>query len=225
MILKTSAFFPSFSQIRLFIFCCLMLAISSAAKAQKPAVYYFGEFTQGKVVLKNGQFAKGRFNYDIANGQMHFMNGETDMIVENLEDIDTIVIGETSFMPYEQRFVEVLKGSKATLLIDKKVFVQERGKTGAMGVATHGSVEAIDVNTRFQRVNGDRNTDLHIYNQEVTNTYLMNVRNSWKSFRGESSFLKLFPKKEQEKVRQQIQTAQTDFSKPEEVLQLLDALQ
>lgn len=32
-----------------------------------------------------------------------------------------------------------------------------------MGTVTHGSVQAIDVNTRFQRVNGEQNLDLSVY--------------------------------------------------------------
>ena len=32
-----------------------------------------------------------------------------------------------------------------------------------MGTVTHGSVQAIDVNARFQRVNGEQNLDLSVY--------------------------------------------------------------
>lgn len=52
--------------------------------AQKTNGYYFKEFIPGKVILKNKQFARGKFNYDFKNKQMHFLNGNTDMIVENL---------------------------------------------------------------------------------------------------------------------------------------------
>ena len=32
-----------------------------------------------------------------------------------------------------------------------------------MGTVTNGSVQAIDVNARFQRVNGEQNLDLSVY--------------------------------------------------------------
>ena len=90
-----------------FLFICL--TVCGLASAQESNGYYFKDFTNGQVLLKNRQFARGKFNYDYVNHQMHFLNGSTDMIVENLTDIDTIIIDKTRFIPYEKRLVEVLK--------------------------------------------------------------------------------------------------------------------
>ena len=192
--------------------------------AQKSNGYYFKEFIPGKVILKNKQFARGKFNYDFRNKQMHFLNGNTDMIVENLQDIDTIIIDKTRFIPYEGRFVEVMKEGKTTLLIEKEVNTRERGKVGAMGMATHGSVQAIDVNVRFQRVNGENNMDLTIYKNEIKNIYYILIKRIWKPFRNQVTFLKLFPKKQQEGIKETIKTLDVDFDKPEDVLRLLDEI-
>lgn len=186
--------------------------------------YYFKEFIPGKVILKNKQFARGKFNYDFRNKQMHFLNGNTDMIVENLQDIDTIIIDKTRFIPYEGRFVEVMKERKTALLIEKEVNTRERGKVGAMGMATHGSVQAIDVNARFQRVNGENNMDLTIYKDEIKNIYYILIKRNWKSFRNQATFLKLFPKKQQESIKETIKTLDVDFDNPEDVLKLLDKI-
>ena len=186
--------------------------------------YYFKEFIPGKVILKNKQFARGKFNYDFRNKQMHFLNGNTDMIVENLQDIDTIIIDKTHFIPYEGRFVEVMKEGKTALLIEKEVNTRERGKGGAMGMATHGSVQAIDVNARFQRVNGENNMDLTIYKDEIKNIYYILIKRNWKSFREQATFLKLFPKKQQESIKETIKTLDVDFDNPEDVLKLLDKI-
>ena len=182
--------------------------------------YYFKEFIPGKVILKNKQFARGKFNYDFRNKQMHFLNGNTDMIVENLQDIDTIIIDKTHFIPYEGRFVEVMKEGKTALLIEKEVNTRERGKVGAMGMATHGSVQAIDVNARFQRVNGENNMDLTIYKDEIKNIYYILIKRNWKSFRNQATFLKLFPKKQQESIKETIKKLDVDFDNPEDVLNL-----
>ena len=186
--------------------------------------YYFKEFIPGKVILKNKQFARGKFNYDFRNKQMHFLNGNTDMIVENLQDIDTIIIDKTRFIPYEGRFVEVMKEGKTALLIEKEVNTRERGKVGAMGMATHGSVQAIDVNARFQRVNGENNMDLTIYKDEIKNIYYILIKRNWKSFRNQATFLKLFPKKQQESIKETIKTLDVYFDNPEDVLKLLDKI-
>ena len=196
----------------------------SSVSAQESNGYYFKEFTSGQVLLKNRQFARGKFNYDFVNHQMHFLNGKTDMVVENLQDIDTVIIDKTRFIPYEGRFVEVMKGKNAVILVEKEVKVREQGKTGAMGVATHGSVQAIDVNARFQRVNGENNTDLTIYKDEIKNVYWVLIKNKWKQFRNQVTFLKLYPKKQQESLKQQIKALDVDFDKPEDVLKLLDGI-
>ena len=184
--------------------------------------YYFDDFTPGRVILKNKQFARGKFNYDFVNHQMHFLNGTTDMIVENLEDIDTVIIDKTCFIPHEGRFLEVMKGKHAVMLLEKEVTIREHGKEGAMGLTTRGSVQAIDVNARFQRVNGENNTDLTVYKDEIKNSYLILVKKKWKSFRNQVTFLKLFSKKQQEQLKELIKAENVDFDQPEEVLKFWD---
>ena len=198
----------------------LLLTVTFCVNAQESNGYYFKDFTNGQVFLRNKQFARGKFNYDYRNKQMHFLNGNTDMIVENLQDIDTIIIDKTRFIPYEGRFVEVMKEGKTALLIEKEVNTRERGKVGAMGMATHGSVQAIDVNARFQRVNGENNMDLTIYKDEIKNIYYILIKKNWKSFRNQATFLKLFPKKQQESIKEAIKTLNVDFDTPEDVLNL-----
>lgn len=198
----------------------LLLAVTIFVNAQVLNGYYFKDFTNGQVLLKNKQFARGKFNYDFRNKQIHFLNGNTDMIVENLQDIDTIIIDKTRFIPYEGRFVEVMKEGKTALLIEKEVNTRERGKVGAMGMATHGSVQAIDVNARFQRVNGENNMDLTIYKDEIKNIYYILIKRNWKSFRNQVTFLKLFPKKQQESIKETIKKLDVDFDNPEDVLNL-----
>ena len=202
----------------------LLLAVTIFVNAQVLNGYYFKDFTNGQVLLKNKQFARGKFNYDFRNKQIHFLNGNTDMIVENLQDIDTIIIDKTRFIPYEGRFVEVMKEGKTALLIEKEVNTRERGKVGAMGMATHGSVQAIDVNARFQRVNGENNMDLTIYKDEIKNIYYILIKRNWKSFRNQVTFLKLFPKKQQESIKETIKTLDVDFDNPEDVLKLWDKI-
>lgn len=202
----------------------ILLTFAILASAQESNGYYFKDFTNGQVILKNKQFARGKFNYDFVNHQMHFLNGNTDMIVENLQDIDTLIIDKTRFIPYEGRFMEVMKGKKSVILIEKEVNISERGKVGAMGVATHGSVQAIDVNARFQRVNGENNMDLTIYKDEIKNIYYILIKRDWKSFRNQATFLKLFPKKQQAQIKEVIKAENIDFDKPEDVLKLWDRI-
>lgn len=201
-----------------------LLTVCVFVTAQESNGYYFKDFTNGQVILKNKQFARGKFNYDFVNQQMHFLNGKTDMVVENLPDIDTIIIDKTRFIPYENRFLEVMKGKKAVLLIEKEVKTREEGKVGAMGVATHGTVQAIDVNARFQRVNGDNSTNITITKDKIKNIYMAQFKRKWEAFRNQATFLKHFPKKQQDPIKEQIKALNVDFDQPEDVLRLLEAI-
>ena len=93
----------------------LALGSITLINAQQPAGYFFKEFTPGKVLLKNKQFAKGKFNYDCINKEMHFLNESTDMVIENLEDIDTVVIDIHRFIPFEGHFMEAVSYTHLTL--------------------------------------------------------------------------------------------------------------
>ena len=210
--------------VKIYLFFILTI-VCMRLSAQALNGYYFNDFTLGRVLLKNKQFANGKFNYDLVNHQMHYLDGNTDMIVENLSDIEVIVIDTVRFMPFTDRFLEVLQGEQATLLLDREIKVREYGKVGAMGVATHGSVQAIDVNARFQRVNGDNKMDLTIYKDDIAYIYFVQIKRTWKSFRNQVTFLKLFPKKEQEKLRAIIKEMKTDFNEPQEVLKFWDECQ
>ena len=206
------------------IFTTIFITICILTSAQESNGFYFKDFTSGQVILKNKQFARGKFNYDFVNHQMHFLNGNTDMIVENLEDIDTVIIDKVRFIPFEGRFLEVMKGQKSVILLEKEIKTRERGKVGAMGLATQGSVQAIDVNARFQRVNGENKMDLTIYKDEIEHKYYIYIKRKWHSFRNQATFLKLFHKKQQNQLKEQIKSEDIDFEQPEDVLKLWDKI-
>ena len=203
----------------------LTLGSITFANAQQPTGYFFEEFTQGKVLLKNKQFAKGKFNYDCINKEMHFLNGATDMIIENLEDVDTVVIDIHRFIPFEGHFMEVMSGQNATLFIDWKINPKGIGKKGAMGTVTQGSVQAIDVNTRFQRVNGEQDLDLTVYKMVTENVYYTQVKGKLKSFRNINTLLKLYSKDKQQLIKEFIETENIKMENPKDVLKVLERFQ
>lgn len=203
----------------------LALGSITLINAQQPAGYFFKEFTPGKVLLKNKQFAKGKFNYDCINKEMHFLNGSTDMVIENLEDIDTVVIDIHRFIPFEGHFMEVMTDQHTTLFIDWKVKPKDIGKKGAMGTVTHGSVQAIDVNTRFQRVNGEQNLDLSVYKMVTENVYYTQIKGKLRSFRNIHSLLKLYSKDKQQLIKEFIETEKIKIENPKDILKVLKRFQ
>ncbi len=189
---------------------------------QQKTGYFFKEFTPGKVMLKSNQFAQGKFNYDCVNKEMHFLNGSSDMVVQNLEDIDTIAVGIHRFVPHEGHFMEVLQGKNAVLYVDWKMSPKEMGRKGAMGTTTHGSVQAIDVNTRFQRVNGEQDLDISVYKMDTENTYYILLNGKLKSFRNTKTFLNLIPKNQREAVKEFMEKEKISMNHPADILRVVE---
>lgn len=209
-------------------FYYLLLAFCSVQvldlSAQSLSTFLFNEFMPGKVLLKNRQFAKGKFNYDGLHRQMHYLIGETDMIVENLQEIDTIYIGNSRYVPFDDSFAEVMEKTGVIMLVEHKKSIREQGKAGAMGMTTQGTVQAIDVNARYQRVNGEQNLDINIYKVETEHVYWVAVKGKWKSFHNSVTLLKLFPKKNQDLVKDRLKEMSADFSAPSSILELWSKL-
>ena len=88
-----------------------------------------------------------------------------------------------------------------------------------MGTVTHGSVQAIDVNTRFQRVNGEQNLDLSVYKMVTENVYYTQIKGKLRSFRNIHSLLKLYSK--QENVKEFVDINNVNFKNSKEILKLL----
>ena len=145
--------------------------------------------------------------------------------MEHLEDIDTVVIDIHRFIPFEGHFMEVMTDQHTTLFIDWKVKPKDIGKKGAMGTVTHGSVQAIDVNTRFQRVNGEQNLDLSVYKMVTENVYYTQIKGKLRSFRNIHSLLKLYSKDKQQLIKEFIETEKIKIENPKDILKVLKRFQ
>ena len=189
----------------------LALGSITLINAQQPAGYFFKEFTPGKVLLKNKQFAKGKFNYDCINKEMHFLNESTDMVIENLEDIDTVVIDIHRFIPFEGHFMEVMTDQHTTLFIDWKVKPKDIGKKGSIGTVTHGSVQ--------------QNLDLSVYKMVTENVYYTQIKGKLRSFRNIHSLLKLYSKDKQQLIKEFIETEKIKIENPKDILKVLKRFQ
>lgn len=80
-----------------------------------------------------------------------------------------------------------------------------------MGTVTHGSVQAIDVNARFQRVNGEQNLDLSVYKYGNGEYLLYLCKRKLKSFRNAKTLVNLYPKNKQENVKEFVDINNVNF--------------
>lgn len=177
--------------------CCfawLTLEIVAAQeKTNLPGgTFLFDTFTQGKVVMKNKLATRALFNYDCVRQQLHFMDRNQEMILENTATIDTLYIGERKFIPRQTRFLECIPAGSTVLLVDWKAKIYNQGKKGAMGfVSQAGGIEKMDVGQMQNRGHDRTSNDVNIV--KYTNTYFFSLDGKSKQFTSPKSFLKLFP--------------------------------
>ena len=147
--------------------CCFNLEAQETTPSNKE--YLFDSFTDGKALLKNKRFNQTKFNYNCVYQELHFLNNGEDMTMDNNSNIDTIYIDNRKFIPHLNRFLEDIPVNNTVLLVDYKTKAVPFAKKGAFGIATQGSVQAIDANQTRQQKMGS--TDNYVYKYNPENTY------------------------------------------------------
>lgn len=185
--------------------CCFAwLTLGMAAAQEKISLptgtFLFDTFTEGKVVMKNKLATRALFNYDCVRQQLHFMDRDQEMILENTATIDTLYVGERKFIPRQTRFLECIPAGNTLLLVDWKAKVYNQGKKGAMGfVSQAGGIEKMDVGQMQNRGHDRTSNDVNVV--KYTNTYFFSLGGKQKQFTSPKSFLKLFPQTQKDSLQ------------------------
>ena len=202
---------------RLLLFLSVLFSIQVIV-AQR---YLLDEFKTCIAVAKGSMPIQERFNYNCVTQTMEFMSGEDILRLEPISQIDTLYLDGHKMIPYGTRFLEVFHRSpEFSLLVDYKRKMKEDGKIGAMGIKTQNGVQNVDHRTlgADYRQGWERGVDIYTYQDDTL--YWLKTGRKMKRFRDEKSLVKLLPDKKP--MIQSYMTAQrTDFSKPNEVLELL----
>lgn len=96
---------------RFLLFCCLSLFITGSALAQnagrKPLHYLFPEFIKGTVKMKSGVRHEVLLNYSTVLEEMVIAQGDVNVRLGELENVDTVYIQNRKFIPAGKVFYEV----------------------------------------------------------------------------------------------------------------------
>jgi len=99
--------------------------------------YVFDEFTPGTVKMKSGETYSQVLNYNILTNEMIFNNDGKYLAIANPENVDTVSINDKKFIPFNNKFYEVLVNSNMPLLLEFTATVNEPGaSTGYGGTST-----------------------------------------------------------------------------------------
>ena len=158
------------------------------------SIHKFPVFTRAHVLLKNGEEAVGRFNYDYFLDNFMYINEKNDTVaLANPEDVEYVAFPVDSFF-YDKKFYQwVASSEKATLAVRYTYKMARKDNVGAYGIATPAinvdSHSAILGTTKYA-LEGDEQLTF-----EKTTTYYLRKTNGKFVTATLHNFDRIFPKK------------------------------
>lgn len=199
---------------------CFEARSQETAETLAKGICLFEDFTDGQILLKNRLYVRTRFNYDCVKQELHFIERDVDMIMDNTSNVDTLYIAGRKFIPCQTRFLEYIPTTYGAVRVDWKARAHNIGRKGAMGITTQaGGIDKIDV--KMMQHKGYDRTGNEVYRVQYENTYIIMLDGKEKRFTNLKSLLKLFPKEMHESINQFAGKQHTNFGNPIEVVDLL----
>lgn len=192
-------------------FVILVLLLSLGARAQTGTVkvldgkiiegqfffdkqYIFDTYQEGRVSLDNGDYYTGMINISTLTQTLRIISQEGDTISINAEKkVNMVSTGRCFFRKINNLYVQVLNtDANASLGLVRKMFIGQEKLEGAYGgsseVASISKINAIENDTRFDKLKGTSNVE-YIYDELL---YLI-VKNKL-LIPSKKNFEKAFPK-------------------------------
>ncbi|MBL7969376.1 MAG: hypothetical protein JNK09_20405 [Prolixibacteraceae bacterium] len=111
--------------------CFSFSTIYGQVKVLEVTHYIFPEFTKGTVLMKTGVRNEALLNYNSLTEEMIFDTKGKKLAMAQLDQVDTVYIGNRKFFLYNNKFVELLHKSKYELYVEHKCSVKDPGKPSA----------------------------------------------------------------------------------------------
>lgn len=215
-----------------FIICSILfLNISLAAQKNKLIVvkagrnvgdyfpveerYRFPEFSAGKAVFRSGVFSEARFNYNLLQNEMEFIQTRDTLTIVNKKDVRYIVVSADTFY-YDNGYIEIISGGPLKVGMKKYYKLNDVQKTDSYGIASSGSsresYSGLSTNGNFYKLKA---TSDMIFQKNIE-YYLSPKPGEFIPFR-KNSVIKLFPAKESE-IKSYLKTNKVDFDSQDDLL-------
>lgn len=204
-----------------YIFILILLTFPSFAFCQSAML--FPEYQQGTILLRGNKKVNVPINYDATKHLMMYKQGEDFMILENIQSVDSILIGKHRFIPIKSRFYEVIPINSNYLLVDWNIAMTNIGYRGAYGQVTHSKVHSYNVSAMTHDVyhtEARPNESLEVYRRSNKNTYYIFRDRKMLKFKDKKTLLKLFPERKEE-IEKLLKEEKTMFKNVEDVVELM----
>jgi hypothetical protein len=185
------------------------------------AQFLFPQFSIATVRMNVGKGLTLMMNYNIVTEKMVFLQKGQVFDMLNQQNVDTIIVNDSKFIPVSKAFHEVILEGPVNLYIQHRGIIQEPGKPAA-----YGGTSQVSSSTYLSRVSiGDGNNS--IFNMKLPaelivkpeTVFWMTFNNNKYSFTNERQFLKIFPGKEID-IKKYIKQNRLKFENSEDVKKL-----
>ena len=183
----------------------------------------FPDYQQGTVLLRGNKKVNVPLNYDATKHQMMYKQGNDNMILGNIQSVDSVLIGKHRFIPVKNRFYEVIPVNDYFLLVDWNISMTNIGYKGAYGQVTHSKVHNYNVSAMTHDIyhtEARPSSSLEVYRRNNKNTYFILLNQKLQKFTDKKSLLKLFPERKEE-IELLLKEEKTMFTNVEDVVELM----
>jgi len=206
----------------LLIACLIPFSIQTKAQSKKlenlPNLV-LPEFADGRVILKTGNFYRAIMNYEMLDQQMIVLKNGKYFVLGDHELIDTVIIKDRKFIPFEKYFYEVLEGGLVSLFYEHKCILESMG--GVVPYDTRGSGGGLASNTTNYGPGGA--IELKIpenYKVVVASETWIRKDGTMHRFSNKNQLMKLLSDKESD-LKEFIKENKTDFRSIDDLIKLV----
>lgn len=192
-----------------------------SVNAQKKRQMLFENYGKGVVLMKNKSKTPAELNYDGGNQVMMFKNGEEEMILTNIPQVDTVYISGSKFIPTgsKESFYELIQIPNGIIGINWLLKNASQGYKNAFGVTQQAKVETLNTSQLNNGIYENQYTE--VYKLANQNEYCIIREGKPLKFKNKKTLLKLFPNK-QTQIEEFVKLQKTDMNNPKDVITLVN---
>ena len=136
----------SFLLIIVVTFSLLTLVLTSHAQKDKinsrfteNSMFLFNSFIDGEAYYNDEGISKGIFNYNVVYEEISFIKENQILTISNSSELDSIRIGNKSFLHKDKKIYEIISSGKIKVLLYRKPDLSSSKPTGAYGTSSNTS--------------------------------------------------------------------------------------
>ncbi len=111
------------------------------------SMFLFNSFEDGEAYFNDGGISKAKFNYNVVYEEICFVKGSQILTISNSSTLDSIRIGNASFLQINKKVYEIISFDKIKVLLYRKPNLSSSKPSGAYG--TSSTTASVSKKTSF----------------------------------------------------------------------------